>query len=284
MAGFWKQIARDGRGQALPLVLILLALGGLVITPCLSYASTSLNAGQIVEENVRGALAADAGVEDVLWCLGNSAPTHTSLSETVNGMTVTMQVEEKGICTIFAGEWVTVGQHVDWLTVAGDMAWDGGAGAYKYTITITSQAGSGTTIHLAEVGACLPVGYDYQPGSAANFGDNLSTDEPGDTLDVSGAHLLEWEFPPPRPYVDEDNPTRTQVFYATGDDPLEGYYSWVVAQREDIGAVGEITGAVYIVTATATKPEDEEITAIVVADVMMSEGDMSILSWKINPQ
>jgi len=283
MAGFWKQIVRDGRGQALPLVLILLALGGLVITPCLSYASTSLNAGQIVEENVRGGLAADAGVEDTLWCLKNGVPSHTSLPETVNGMAVAMQVEEKGTYTLFAGEWVVARHHSDWLEVTGNMT-EEALGVYKYTITVTRQPEASGNIELAEVGARLPVGYNYQPGSAASFGDNLSTDEPDDTLDGAGAHLIEWEFSSPRPQLDEDNPTRTQVFYATGEGNLEGYYSWVVAQRSNIGAVSEVTGTVYIITATATNPEDGEITATVVADVMMSDGDISIVSWRINPQ
>ena len=285
MAGLWKQIVRDGSGQALPLVLALLALGGLVITPCLSYASTTLNAGRIVEENVRGGLAADAGVEDVLWCLENGVPNHTSLSETVNRMAVAMQVEEKGTYTLFAGEWVGARHHSDWLEVTGNMT-EEAPGVYKYTITVTRQPETSGNITLAEVGARLPVDYNYQPGSAASFGDNLSIEKPDDTLDGAGAHLIEWEFPtpPPRPQLDEDNPTRTQIFYATGEGDLEGYYSWVVAQREDIDAVGEITGTVYIITATATDPGDGEITATVVADVMMSDGDISIVSWRINPQ
>ena len=102
-------------------------------------------------------------------------------------------------------------------------------------------------------------------------------------MDGAGAHLVSWEFSTPRPWVDKDNPTRTQTFYITGAGDIEDYYSWVVATRSDVGSVGEINGTLYRITATATCPEDGEIIAVVVADVMLSEGETSIVSWSSNP-
>ncbi len=281
MAKFWKRIIRDETGQALPVVLILLVLGGLVIAPSLSYAATSLDSGRNNMRSVNGLYAADAGVQDALWCLAENTTVHTSLSETINGMTVTIQTETKGDYVLYAGEWVTGAGHYDWLTVTGEMVWDGGAGAYKYTITVTREPEASGNIKLVEVGAKLPVGYSYQAGSAALFGENLSTNEPDDELDGAGAHLLDWEISP-EATLDAGNPTRTQIFYATGTGPLEGHYAWVIANRADVGAVGELSGAFYIVTATAT--EGGETTAVIVADVMMSEGVPYITAWKINPQ
>lgn len=281
MANLWKRIIRDETGQALPVVLILLVLGGLVIAPSLSYAATSLDSGRNNMRSVNGLYAADAGVQDALWCLNNGVPTNTSLSETLNGMTVTIQTEVKGDYVLYAGEWVTGTGHYDWLTVTGEIVWDGGAGAYKYTITVTREPETSGNIKLSKVGARLPVGYSYQAGSAALFGENLSTDEPDDELDGAGAHLLDWELFP-EPVLDAGNPTRTQIFYATGTGSLEGHYSWVIANRADVGAVGELSGAFYIVTATAT--EGGETVAVIVADVMMSEGVPYITAWKINPQ
>jgi len=276
-------VVRGEAGLALPVVLILLCLSGLLVVPCLSYASSSLSSGRAIGERMSGLYAADAGVEDTIRCLGQGVPPHTVLSENLNGMAVTMQTETKGHYVLFAGEWVEGVGHNDWLSVIGDMVWDSGAGAYRYTITVTWQAESGTTIHLAEVGARLPIGYSYQPGSAAGFVDNLSLDEPSDTLDGAEAHLLEWEFSPPHPYLDESNPTRTQIFYVIGEGALEDYYSWAVAQRSDIGAISELSGDVYIVIAIATRPEGGKVIATVVAEVMDMEGDISILSWQINP-
>lgn len=281
-------------GQALPIVLVLLLLGGLLIAPSLSYASTSLNAGQIVEKNVNGLYAADAGVEYVLWQITNSIPPleQQPLPQDVNQMPVDIQTDIIGAYTLYLGELVEVTvPHYDWVTVEGEMVWVEEAQAYKYTITVTWQPQSGEpTIHLEETGVRLPVGYGYQPGSAANpsFANNLSADEPDDTLDGAGAHMLNWEFPSPRPEVSEENPIATQTFYVTGEGELEGDYAWIVGQPGSIDIVGEFIGGLYRITATA-RSEGGEITAIVTADAMLYETggeitEMTILLWQINPQ
>ncbi len=270
-------------GQALLAVLALLVLGGLAIVPSLNYATTSLNAGRIIGEGVKGGYAADAGVEDALWSLGNGTSPSQQLSEKVNKMEVTIQTEEKGIYTLYLGELIQPGGHSDYLDIDGEMIWDGGAEAYKYTITITWQAEPGTPpIHLEEVGARLPIGYNYQSGSAADFVGNLSINEPDEILDALGAYLLNWELESPYPSVSEDNPVQTQIFYITGEGDQEGDYAWIVASREDIGAVGEITGTSYKITAAATRPEDGKTTAKIVTDVIVADGTTYIVSWKIS--
>lgn len=281
MVKFWQQIVKSETGQALPVVLILLVLGGLMIAPSLSYAATSLDIGRNNVRTIHGLYAAEAGVEDTVWCLKNGVPTHTSLSETINGMSVTMQTELKGDYVLYAGEWVTGTGHYDWLVVSGEMEWDGGAGAYKYTITATRLPETSGNIKLAEIGVRLPIGYSYQTSSAALFGENLSIEEPDDELDVSGAHLLSWVLDP-NPTLDAANPTRTQIFYATGTGNLEGDYAWVLANRADVGAVGELSGTFYVITATAT--QGGETVAVIVSDMMMSEGVPSIISWQASSQ
>ncbi len=290
MARLWQRIVRGEKGQALPIVLILLVLGGLLIAPCLSYAATSLNAGQVVEEKVRGVFAADAGMEDALWCLKNSISPPEQLPENVNQMQVAIQTEERGSYALYYGELLEVsGKHYDYLAVDGEMVWNEGAAAYKYTITVTWQPESGKpTIKLEEVGVRLPLGYSYKPGSAASFADNLSTNEPIDTLDGAGAHMLGWEFGSPRPEVSEGDPIATQTFYVTGEGGQEGDYAWVVSAESDIWVVGEVTGESYRITATATRPGDGEITAKVTAYVFTEEveGEVvtHIVSWQVSPQ
>ena len=134
---------------------------------------------------------------------------------------------------------------------------------------------------MTAVGARLPVGYSYQADSAAGFADNLSTDEPDETVDAHGAYLLNWEFSAPVPSVSESNPVRTQIFYISGQGDLEGEYTWIVASRSDIGLVGEITDTLYIIAATATRPEDGKTAAKIVADAMIGSGRTYIISWQI---
>jgi len=290
MARLWQQIRKGEKGQALPIVLILLVVGGLLVTPSLNYASTSLFASQMVKKNVRGIYAADAGVEHVLWQIRNGIepPEEQQLPENINQMQVAIDTDDMGKYALYYGELVDIrDNHYDYLAVDGEAVWDEEEEAYKYTITVTWQPESGyPTIKLEEIGARLPVGYSYQSGSADSFGGNLSTDEPDDTLDGAGAHMLNWELPTPNPEVSLEDPTATQTFYITGTGELEGDYTWVEAARMDIWVVSEATGTLYRITATATRPGDGEVTATVMADAIFNEGteEIRIIVWQINPQ
>lgn len=283
MIRFLKQIINDERGQALPIVLALLVLGGLLVVPALSYAATTLNSGRIIEKGVNGLYAADAGVEYVLWCLKNAISPPQQLPENINQMEVALQTEEKGTYTLYFGELILAGVHSNYLDVDGDIMWDEEAQAHKYTITVTWQPDSGApVIHLEEVGARFPTDFAYQPWSAASFADNLSTNEPDEIIDEVGALMVNWVLEPPHPSVSEDNPVQTQTFYITEEGSQEGYYAWVVANREDIGAVGEINGTLYRITATGTRCEDGEATAQIVTDVAITEVATHIISWQVS--
>ena len=132
---------------------------------------------------------------------------------------------------------------------------------------------------LIKVGATLSVGYDYKPVSAALFGDNLSISTPDNQLDSDGAHMLTWAFP-----KTTLSPTRTQIFYATGSGGLQGDYGWAEATREDVGIVGELSGTLYRITTVATSLDSGETLASLAAEAMLNGGDLSIISWRINPQ
>ena len=281
------------KGQALPIVLALLVLGGLIIIPSLSLASASLNAGKIVKENVKGVFAADAGVEHAIWCIKNSTVPPTQLPD-VNQMQVAIvDFENLGPYTLaYYGIIVDVSpsEHYDWLAVEGQIVWDGEAEAYKYTITATRlEAYVGGCI-LTEVGVRLPVGYSYQMGSAAG---SSPLDPDPIEQDAAGAYMLPWKFdsnpqsPPytPEPELTQGEPEATQTFYFTGEGDLVGDYTWLRASRADIGAVGEVTGMLYSITATATRPGDGKIMATVKADVIWDEGtgETRIILWQINP-
>ena len=290
MARLWQQIIKGEKGQALLVVLGLLVVGGLLIAPCLSYASTSLNAGLIIEKQVRGVYAADAGVENTLWWLKNrtlSPPPERQLLENVNQMQVDVETDNRGTFSLYYGELVEPELHSDYLSVETEMVWDEEAEAYEYTITVTWQAPIGEPpIKLDEIGVRLPVGYEYELGSAVIFSeDNVSPDEPDDTLDGAGAHMLNWELLPPRPEISLSEPTATQTFYVTGEGDQEGDYAWVAAIRQDVGGVGDIIGTFYRITATATRPGDGEITRVI-ADVIEYEGtgEISIIFWQATPR
>ena len=129
MIRFLKQMMSSEQGQALPVVLILLVLGGLTIAPSLSYATTSLNSGRLLQESVKGIYAADAGVEDTLWRLENGVAPSPQLPGNINQLVVAIQTEDKGAYTLYLGELIQPGEHSDYLSVDGEIVWDEGAQA-----------------------------------------------------------------------------------------------------------------------------------------------------------
>jgi len=90
-----KRILKKESGQALPMALVLMVLGGLLVVPVLSLMTTNLTANREIETSTLGIYAADAGILDGLWKLGNGVDPFESsdnytLPEPVNGMTVTV--------------------------------------------------------------------------------------------------------------------------------------------------------------------------------------------------
>jgi len=61
------KIITDENGKAMVLALILLVVGGLILTPLLGLMSTGLLAGQVYERKMDELYAADAGIEDAVW-------------------------------------------------------------------------------------------------------------------------------------------------------------------------------------------------------------------------
>ena len=96
------------------------------------------------------------------------------------------------------------------------------------------------------------------------------------------APLARPELPPPLPSVSDNKTVETQSFYIAGEGNLEDEYAWVLASREDIGMVSEIYGALYEITATATRLDSGRTTAKIVADVIKEPGIIHLLSWQIS--
>ncbi|MBI2934352.1 MAG: hypothetical protein HYY29_02155 [Chloroflexi bacterium] len=284
MATNVKKAWRDQKGYALPLVLALVVVGGLMLVPTIGFASSSVRSMHKVDEGIRGRYAADAGVERVIWAARNGQAIPTQLTEPVNGLNVAMEVTSKGRYVLYMGQLVEVTGHIDYLTITGDMVWDEGAQAYKYTVTATWQPQSGTpVVHIREIGAHLPTGFTYVAGSAGGFPSNLSTREPDIVMDVSGVQMVNWVFETPRPSVDRHNPVATQSFYLDGPDEFSGDYSWLVAERTDVHTLSTIAGGLYIINASATRPDNGAVVSRIRADALMADSGMSyILSWEVN--
>src|SRR5512136_2024124 len=62
-----KRLARDEKGQAMLVAVILLLMSGLIAAPLLAHVSTGVLTGQVYQTRTAELYAADAGVEDAVW-------------------------------------------------------------------------------------------------------------------------------------------------------------------------------------------------------------------------
>jgi len=67
MKMYCSRLMREEKGKVLIMVLILLVVGGLILTPLLGLMQTGLIAGQVYEKKAAELYAADAGVEHAIW-------------------------------------------------------------------------------------------------------------------------------------------------------------------------------------------------------------------------
>jgi hypothetical protein len=67
-----KGLVKGQKGQALVAALIVLVIGGLILTPLLGLMGTGIKSGQVFEQKVDETYAADAGVEDAMWHIRNN--------------------------------------------------------------------------------------------------------------------------------------------------------------------------------------------------------------------
>jgi hypothetical protein len=72
MKTYMKRLARDEKGAALLLALILLLVGGLISAALLGHMGAGLLAGEIYGRRTVELYAADAGVEDAIWKIQNN--------------------------------------------------------------------------------------------------------------------------------------------------------------------------------------------------------------------
>lgn len=90
-----KKLLTEEKGQALPLALIVLAMGSLLVNGFLTSAGTSLLTSRVYSRPLPNNYAADAGIEDAIWNLKYGTFTTTlaspgdqltyTLPEPVNG-------------------------------------------------------------------------------------------------------------------------------------------------------------------------------------------------------
>ena len=271
------------RGMALIMVLALLALGGLTIAGSLNYSTTILFDNRISGYAMDCMYSAGAGVEYAIWALEKGEVIPEYLSANVNGKTIELDVEDKGIFKLYCGDLIYVDglpPHYDWMSTNGTVACNGTS--CNYTITV-NWYGDANQRKLIELGAKLPKGFEFVPGSPAEYDDNASFDDPDEIGNNSLGQWVNWLWNPGSgPWISQANPTVTQSFNITdvsAGGVIGDHYTWVQVQSNDIGLVGEITGERFKIVSTAIGPET--VDSVIEADIILVGGTAVIMSWQI---
>ncbi len=288
MKNWLSRVIRGEVGQALPIVLAMLAVGSLLIVPLLNFVSTSLNAGETVERKIEGLYAADAGVEDALWRLKYNKPASFPYSyelADVNGMSVSVVIGE--VTSLSGVELEDSGEHVDWLEVTKSVSYNDGLGIYFYTLYVTNKCSA--NVKIERIMIVLPRDVEYVDSST---GGDFTTDDPAVSGNPTTGITLDWEFSPPYPNIgpgpDPNNGeynTVAHTFQLNGPPGVAGVGSHCVVQarRQDVGGtVWDVdTSLPYQITAQA-KEAGDTVVATIRAGVW-SHTELSISCWQINP-
>lgn len=156
-------MVRKEGGQALLLVLIILAIGTLMIVPALRLTQTSLQSIQIITRHNKGLYVAGAAQEVIMWMLyygtltdnmtldGDSVSFTVDVCDAVVAATVTMRAVENESGVILASDYTLLPQK----TVTPDIMTQQSSATLEYTIEL-KQVSSNTTEKLSYIYDILP--------------------------------------------------------------------------------------------------------------------------------
>lgn len=284
MRKWLSAISKGEAGQALPIVLVLMLLGSLLITPVLDYAGTNLKAGNLIEKNLAGLYAADAGVEDALWKLINDPPAsfpHSYQTADVNEMSVDVVID--AITTISNEEIGYPAGHGDSLEVTKSISYD--AGVYTYTMYLTNKCDS--NIKITKILVDLPANLEYSAGSTSG---NITSDNPAVTGNSATGITLIWDLPTPLPTI-EPGPdpgggqynTEAHIFQLSGPPNIDGVegHGFVEASRQDVGTIWIEDCRPYSIIAQAMD-SGNNVVATIRAGLWLDD-DLEISCYQVNP-
>jgi len=211
-----REAAKKQAGQAFILVLILLLVGGLILTPLLGFMGTGLKSGQVFEDKTSELYAADAGIEDGLWQIkydelqSISDPSSYSmydfttewnfeLDNQVNGEDVSGTIknvwipkdlsplDESAAQVVIGGE----GGNPPKLLVTGSVP---DTGSYKIKIAFNKEEDD-DDLAVDKIGIWLPGGFEYVEDSSNLEQDSFAAyyKEPVVTPHAGG-HAVIWDY------------------------------------------------------------------------------------------
>ena len=189
-------IIRGQKGIALGIVLILLALGGLVMTPLLLHLYTGVSSGQIYRDRMELNYAVDAGVEDGIWKADNEAvPLDPFDYTTVYSYSLPTQINDKDVNIDIKQIWLLDGLESDingTTPATPPMSITGGVtnqdGDFELRLSYDTPE---VELLVDSVAVWLPPDFEYKNNSSFGI-----TEENPTQSTWNGGTVLRWDFYP----------------------------------------------------------------------------------------
>jgi hypothetical protein len=238
-----KGLVKGQKGQALVAALILLVVGGLILTPLLGLMGTGIKSGQVFEQKVDEVYAADAGVEDAMWHIRNDEGDNKPLIQELLGAgydkydystpypyPYNLLVNGKNVVVNITNVWMPKDISVPSPSVARQIIEDAkltivgypGSNTSTYVIKIVydwDTAANRDALKVKKIGIWISPGFEYVDGSCSLTGyssQNISPYKGGSAVVWTFASQpgLRQGFPPT---TDTSDPTvRTFTFKYSG--------------------------------------------------------------------
>jgi hypothetical protein len=286
-----KGTMRDEKGAVLIMVLVLLVVGGLILTPLLGLMSTGLLSGQVYENKMKEYYAADAGIEDALWKIQHGidipqAPDGYNL--TVNDKYVWVTVDAPDT-TQFLVDMLGLDKEKNW--VARDWMVIGNipeAGKAEITINWTGE-GNG---FLENVGIWMSGICSYVEGQPIPSDDIRATNSSYNLTQISYSNgtAFIWKWTDKGPQFDKDHRSShlTFVFTPAFKPSFNVAFTYMVRQNVGLsssGSVGFSTISATAISDTNTATAGIDSQTVVVANVIRlgcAGDEIEVVNWNIS--
>ncbi|MBI2836563.1 MAG: hypothetical protein HYX85_02590 [Chloroflexi bacterium] len=290
----------DERGQALPMVLVALAVGTLLVVPFLGHSSTGLVTSRAYGQSMIEQYSVDSGIEHALWRLkyepgfANSLtlanPTTGYTVGNINGISVNVTLTYTYVESPPVPPPPPQGTQSDDVeiskTVSDCSAPVGANVTFSYTIYVSVKETGPTVVHFNEIGDLLPPGFSYVVGSSNLTNLGSANPEPVITTTEEGQKQLVWgtQQGSQKPRVNRGQ-TGTLSFDAWVGLEADIYWNeaWVEWLQDSISTVatgstapvgGGFCPYAYDILASAGGTS-------ILARAAFGITDISILSWRV---
>jgi hypothetical protein len=289
---FITKLIQPQKGMALVLVMIMMGLGSIMVVPLMMGMSSGLKDIRMYDNQTGLHYAADSGIQKGLWKISTytNAPAQNFAENlpvyTLNGKSVTATVLYTWALEGIPGADPNNGTtpHDDFLGLGGSTSsrveYDTSTNPPRSIYTITYVTGGGFSNKKASyIGAWLPLGFNYVPGSCDLFANNITRNEPviefvhrGNS--ISWYRQSGWQL--------NDNTVYTQKFLVTPVNKFpKGDIAWIRGHDQSVGLSWDASIWNYAVTATATDSgRSTQIIAHVTRDNGTS-GGLGIITYDL---